>query len=152
MDRALARCRSQDRPCALPTGLDRAGASGAFRPWRKYATGFVSAPADQINAPLLAHYPVPGICRGSDALGPPIQNRKRESGPDRACVHMDASCGAERAHFWRQRQSARAQSSVRRPRLAASSGGSMDTTTLLIIIIVVLILFGGGWYGRGRWF
>src|SRR5947199_10853132 len=71
---------------------------------------------------------------------------------DGPCVHMDASCGAERVHFWRQRQSARAQSSVRGPQLAASSGGSMDTTTLVIIIIVLLILFGGGWYGRGRWF
>jgi hypothetical protein len=74
----------------------------------------------------------------ADVWGPPIQNRKRETGPDRACVHMDASCGAERAHFWRQRQSAGAKSSVRRPQLAPSSGGSMDTTTLLIIIIVLL--------------
>jgi hypothetical protein len=80
------------------------------------------------------------------------KTEKERQAPDRACVHMDASCGAERAHFWRQRQSARAQSSVRRPQLTALSGGSMDTTTLLIIIIVLLILFGGGWYGRGRWF
>src|SRR5512132_3210245 len=84
-------------------------------------------------------------------VGPANPRPNKKTSLDGPCVHMDASCGAERAHFWRQRQSARAQSSVRGPQLAASSGGSMDTTTLVIIIIVVRILFGGGWYGRGRW-
>jgi hypothetical protein len=36
------------------------------------------------------------ICRGSEALGPPIQNRKRERSPDRACAHLDASGSRER--------------------------------------------------------
>jgi len=70
---------------------------------------------------------------------------------DLACTWTQAAVQSEYI-FGRQRQSARAQSSVRGPQLAASSGGSMDTTTLVIIIIVLLILFGGGWYGRGRWF
>ena len=43
------------------------------------------------------------------ALGPPIQNRKRETSPNGPCPHMDTGCGAERAHCCRQRQSARAQ-------------------------------------------
>jgi hypothetical protein len=70
---------------------------------------------------------------------------------DLACTWTQAAVQSEYI-FGRQRQSARAQSSVRGPQLSASSGGSMDTTTLVIIIIVLLILFGGGWYGRGRWF
>jgi hypothetical protein len=76
--------------------------------------------------------------------------KERQALIELACTWTQAVVQSE--HFCRQRQSARAQSSVRRPQLAASSGGSMDTTTLLIIIIVLLILFGGGWYGRGRWF
>jgi hypothetical protein len=51
--------------------------------------------------------------RRSDTLGFPIQNRKREASLYRVGAHMDASCAAQRAHFRRQRQSARSQGSVR---------------------------------------
>ena len=77
--------------------------------------------------------------------------KERQALIELACTWTQAAAQSEHI-FGRQRQSARAQSSVRGPQLAASSGGSMDTTTLVIIIIVLLILFGGGWYGRGRWF
>jgi hypothetical protein len=50
-------------------------------------------------------------------LGFPIQNRKREASLYRACAHMDASCAAQRAHFRRQRQSARSQG-LRKVRLS----------------------------------
>jgi hypothetical protein len=52
-------------------------------------------------------------CRGSRALGPQIQDRTRETSLDGPCAYMDASCGTQRANFWRRRQSARDQGSVK---------------------------------------
>jgi hypothetical protein len=43
---------------------------------------------------------------------------EKETGPDRACAYMDASCVSEREHCGRQPQSARAQGLVTPPQLA----------------------------------
>jgi hypothetical protein len=46
------------------------------------------------------------------------KTEKKQTSPDRACAHMDASCGAERENCGRQ--SARAQAGpVRPPQLTA---------------------------------
>jgi hypothetical protein len=58
---------------------------------------------------LAAHAQESATMRATEAttVTLPQIDRKREASLYRPCAHMDASCGAERTHFRRQRQCAR---------------------------------------------
>jgi hypothetical protein len=72
---------------------------------------------------------VPAIRRRGPALGQPVHNRRRETDIDRSCVHLGASGVAERAHFRRQRQSAK--SHVGPPPLAKLQGMASESVCRL---------------------